>query len=1283
MLVVRGETAHSDFRIEKKLASLQAVCPGITSLRTRFLYFIDTRQPLSPDQHRRLTSLLQSGASPAEEPFGPNTLFVVPRPGTISPWSSKATDILHRCGLDAVRRVERGIAWEPAAGDGAIATAALPLIHDRMTQVVMDDLDRAASLFRSAAARPLNHIALGAGGRAALERANADMGLALSEDEIDYLADAFTRLRRDPSDAELMMFAQANSEHCRHKIFNARWTIDDTDRDASLFELIRATHEHAPGRVLSAYRDNAAVMRGYTASRFFPDADNREYGYTPEDVHILMKVETHNHPTAISPFPGAATGAGGEIRDEAATGRGARPRAGLTGFAVSSLHLPNRPMPWEEDHGRPERIVSSLDIMLEGPIGAASYNNEFGRPSLGGYFRSFEQFYAATGTVYGYHKPVMLAGGYGVIRDGHVDKGTIAPGAKIIVLGGPAMLIGLGGGAASSMASGESDTELDFASVQRDNPEIQRRCQEVIDRCWSLGRANPVVSIHDVGAGGLSNALPELVHDSRRGARFRLREIPSDDPGMSPMEIWCNESQERYVLAVDPDRLADFEDLCRRERAPYAVIGEADDSGRLLVEDSLFDTTPVDMPLDVLLGKPPRMHRNVRHEASPAEPMSLDDIEFREAAQRVLQSPTVGDKRFLITIGDRSISGLVVRDQMVGPWQTPVADCAVTAASYDAFTGEAMAGGERTPVAVIDPAASVRLAITEAITNIAAARILRLDDISLSANWMAACGQPGEDAALYDAVEAASRFCRALGVCIPVGKDSLSMNTVWQENGVEKSVRAPLSLNVTAFAPVADVRRVLTPRLVRDRDTRLILIDLGGGRNRLGGSMLAQVFNRAGDTAPDLDEASRLAGFFNAVQLLNETGRLLAYHDRSDGGLLVCVVEMALAGRCGLAIETAADGHELAACFSEEAGAVIQVPAAEVATAMAVFTDAGLPADHVRVIGGPDDTDKVSVRCNGETVYSESLANLHALWSSTTHAMQSLRDNPDCADEEYRTLRDMTDPGLFIDIGFDMDPPAVHTGTRPALAILRDQGVNGQVEMAAAFHRAGFDCIDVHMSDLHAGRESLERFRGIVACGGFSYGDVLGAGGGWAGSILHTEVLRDQFRTFFERPDTFGLGVCNGCQMFARLRDLIPGASHWPAFLRNRSEQFEARLIMVEVLDSPSILTAGMAGSKIPIVVAHGEGRAEFGPDHPAADGQPVLRYIDNHGSAAAAYPANPNGSPGGLTGFTSDDGRFTIMMPHPERVFLSRQLSWCPEEWPFEESPWMQLFRNARRWLD
>ena len=1288
MLVVRGETALSDFRINKQLVALQTLCPTVTGARTEFVYFVDLAAELDERESGRLAILLHADES-KKSPDTAGALIVVPRPGTVSPWSSKATDIIHHCGLEKVRRVERGTAWFLHYADNAVPGEAVlsrlgALLHDRMTQAVFRRVSEVEALFAESRPKPLATVDMLAGGRRALGEANSNMGLALSEDEVDYLYHAFTQMGRNPSDVELMMFAQANSEHCRHKIFNADWIIDGEKMPDSLFQMIKSTHERAPGRVLSAYKDNAAVMQGYCASRFFPDGEKQQYRYLAEDVHILMKVETHNHPTAISPFPGAATGAGGEIRDEAATGTGAKPKAGLTGFCVSNLHIPGLPQAWEEHNGKPGRIASALDIMLEGPIGGASYNNEFGRPALCGYFRCYEQTEPQTKTIFGYHKPIMLAGGYGMIRPAHIGKNTIPAGADLIVLGGPAMLIGLGGGAASSLASGEGDEELDFASVQRDNAEIQRRCQEVIDRCWALGETNPIISIHDVGAGGLSNALPELVNDSRRGAVFDLRAIPNDDPGMSPMELWCNESQERYVLAIEAGSLASFTRLCQRERAPFAVIGRADDSGRLQLDDSLFNNRPVDMPLNVLLGKPPRMRRDVTHAAGYPEQLQREGITIETAAKAVLQLPTVADKRFLITIGDRTVSGLVVRDQMVGPWQIPVADCAVTAAAYDGYTGEAMAVGERPPVAVLDAPASGRLALAEAVTNICAARILRLDDIVLSANWMAACGRPGQDAALYDTVAAVAGLARELGIAIPVGKDSLSMHTVWREHETEKQVQSPLSVNITAFAAVADVRQSLTPQLLRRPDSSLLLIDLGRGKNRLGGSALAQVFNQFGDVPPDLDGAGDLCAFFQAIQLLNDTGYVLAYHDRSDGGLFTTLCEMAFAGRCGLDIfldDKEAD--PLATLFSEEIGAVIQIAAEHEQAVIRTLTDAGLTRDAVKEIGKPNDSKTLTVHQAEKVLYSETLRQLQEWWSLTSFHMQALRDNPECAEEEFTSLLNMDDPGLSISLTYTMGAPSINSGARPVLAVLREQGVNGQVEMAAAFAQAGFDCLDVHMHDLLSGDVSLKDFHGVAACGGFSYGDVLGAGGGWAKSILYNEKLREEFSNFFARGDTFGLGVCNGCQMFAQLRDLVPGAGHWPEFLRNRSEQFEARLVMVEIDPSPSILFQDMQGSKMPVAVAHGEGRVQFALGQDAARCKPVMHFVDNAGNRTGTYPANPNGSPLGLTGFTNDDGRFTIIMPHPERVFLKKQLSWCPENWEREHSPWLQLFLNARKWLD
>ncbi len=1287
ILTFRGGTAFSGFRVRKILSTLKAIAPDITSLHAEYTHFVSLSAELDNRERARLETLLhygETGTAPAVEGF---LLLVTPRPGTISPWSSKATDIAHNCGLDKVIRLERGTAWYLNTGNqrapaGPEIERIKPLIHDRMTETVLSRFEDAAGLFRDMPPAELASIDLLEKGRGALQAANLALGLALSEAEIAYLDEQYTKLGRNPTDVELMMFAQVNSEHCRHKIFNAEWVINNHRADLSLFEMIRATQARHPGRVLSAYSDNAAVTRGYPASRFYPDPHDRRYRVSREDVHLLMKVETHNHPTAISPYPGAATGAGGEIRDEAATGRGAKPKAGLTGFTVSNLLIPGFRQPWEEDNGRPGRMASALQIMLEGPIGAAAYNNEFGRPTLCGYFRTFEQG-TPDGPIRGYHKPIMLAGGYGMIRAAHVHKAAVPPRVCLIVLGGPAMLIGLGGGAASSMASGESDESLDFASVQRENAEIQRRCQEVIDACWALGASNPILSIHDVGAGGLSNALPELVSASGRGARLELRRIPNAEPGLSPLQIWCNEAQERYVLAIRAEVVETFSRLCRRERAPFAILGETTDDGRLVLNDELYGTRPVDVPLSVLLGRLPRMQRKAVEIVPRTGDGAAEKPDFSETVRRLLHLPAVADKRFLITIGDRTVSGLTVRDQMVGPWQTPVADCAVTASAFDAFVGEAMAIGERTPLSLINAEASGRMAVAEAITNIAAARILHLGDVVLSANWMAACGEGDEDARLYAAVSAVSRFCQALGISIPVGKDSLSMQAVWQESGRLKKVIAPLSVIVSAFAPVADIRQSLTPQIRTDAgDTVLILIDLGRGRCRTGGTVLAQVCGDTGGEAPDVIDADDLAVFFRAIQLLNEAGLLLAYHDRSDGGLFVTLAEMAFAGRAGIDVTLDRLGGELMpVLFSEEAGAVVQVRAEDAEGVKAAFGGTNL-APHVHVIGTLNADRRLRVLRDGREVWSEDILVLHRTWSETSFHMQSLRDHPDCAREEHEILRDAADPGLSVHATFTVMPPRL-CATRPAIAILREQGVNGQVEMAAAFDRAGFDCIDVHMSDIINGDVSLKSFNGLAAGGGFSYGDVLGAGGGWAGSVLYNARARDEFQAFFERNDTFALGVCNGCQMFTRLRDLIPGAEHWPDFVRNRSEQFEARLVMVEVLESPALLLAGMAGSRLPIVVAHGEGRVQFRTDEAAQKSIACLRFVDHYGMPAETYPRNPNGSPAGLTGFTTPDGRFTIMMPHPERVFLKKQYSWLPAAWESEEGPWMQLFRNARAWLE
>jgi phosphoribosylformylglycinamidine synthase len=1293
MLIIRGCAALSDFRLANTLRDLHVISSEIFSLRTEHVHFVQLSEQLSPNESEQLHQLLDYGdITTKQTDLSENSLIVVPRPGTISPWSSKATDIAHNCGLNKVLRIERGTIWlieyqndyKPSSKESAQIKT---LIHDRMTETVLEQIEQAEQLFHHTAPAELENILISQSGKQALIEANQIMGLALSDDEIDYLFQAFEELGRDPNDIELMMFAQANSEHCRHKIFNADWTIDNEKQSGTLFEMIKQTHKQNPGRVLSAYHDNAAVTAGYQASRFFPAPENHIYDYHSEAVHMLMKVETHNHPTAISPYAGAATGAGGEIRDEAATGVGGKPKAGMTGFTVSNLQLPELKQAWEEDNGKPDRIVSALEIMRDAPIGAASYNNEFGRPALCGYFRSYEQKDKRTGIIRGFHKPIMLAGGYGMVRPAHVQKGRIPVGSKIVVLGGPAMLIGLGGGAASSVASGEGDSELDFASVQRDNPEMQRRCQEVVDRCWGLGENNPIISIHDVGAGGLSNALPELINDSKRGAIFNLRQIPNDEPSMSPMEIWCNESQERYVLAISPESYDIFKQLCIRERAPFAVVGEANDSGQLQVDDALFDNRAIDMPLQVLLGKPPRMDRITVRDDKKTKEFDLDGIDLNTAIERVLQLPTVADKSFLITIGDRSISGLVVRDQMIGPWQTPVSDCAITASGFDAYVGEAMSVGERSPVALLNAPASGRLAIAEAITNICSARILKLDDISFSANWMAACGQLNEDALLYDTVKAVSDLAIELSIAIPVGKDSLSMNTIWTEEKEQRQVLSPLSVNITAFAPVADTRLSLTPEMKNDNDSCLLLVDLSNGRERLGGSCLTQVFNHVGGETADLDDSKKLISFFSAIQLLNETGHILAYHDRSDGGLFVTLCEMSFASRIGINIVLPTTGNNLlATLFNEEPGVIIQIQNENKVSVIDTFINAGLSDSDIIKIGNLNNEAIISISKDNEILYSQDLMYLHQLWSATSFYMQSIRDNPVCAEQEYSRLQDINDPGLSLSTNFEVTDlaslPYLNMGVRPKIAILREQGVNGQVEMAASFNRAGFDSIDVHMNDLLNGQHCLEDFVGLAACGGFSYGDVLGAGGGWAKSVLFNEKLSNNFETFFNRTDTFALGVCNGCQMLSQIAKLIPGAAHWPQFIRNNSEQFESRLVMVEVMDSPSILLDGMAGSKIPIVIAHGEGQVSFTDAQNETNSQSVLRYIDNHGEQTMQYPANPNGSTSGMNGFCNDDGRFTIMMPHPERVFLRKQFSWISDDWLHEEGPWMRLFQNARKWV-
>lgn len=1323
MLVLPGAASLSPFRLEALQQRLQAIAPDLRLQRAGFIHLLMADE-LEPPRLESVVSLLGQASSrnfaTLPELQEGSWLFVMPRAGTISPWSSKATDIVQRCGFSEISRVERATAFE-LTGSGlscerSPAQAAeldrkiAAFLHDPMTEstaVSLHDLER---VFEDAPPAPSRSVDVLGLGRDALERANKELGLALAGDEIAYLCDRFVELNRNPRDVELMMFAQANSEHCRHKIFNASWTIDGEEQAHSLFDMIRHTHRCAPEGVLSAYSDNAAVVAGHQhASRFTPAPDTGEYAFRPQPVHLLMKVETHNHPTAIAPHPGAGTGVGGEIRDEGAVGRGSKPKAGLTGFSVSNLRIPDLLQPWELDNGKPQRIASALDIMLEGPIGGAAFNNEFGRPNLCGYFRSYEQRVPRLDggvTVRGYHKPIMIAGGLGNIAAEHVDKPEFAPGAALLVLGGPAMLIGLGGGAASSMASADGQEDLDFASVQRQNPEMERRCQEVIDRCWQLGDDNPIAFIHDVGAGGLSNALPELVKDGGCGGVFSLRSIPSDDPAMSPLEIWCNESQERYVLAVTQEDLPRFLALCERERCPVAVVGEASESKEIRVEDASFDDTPVAMPMDVLFGKPPRMHRRDQRLPVPAQDFS-PQTDVAAALDRVLALPTVGSKAFLITIGDRTVTGLVARDQMVGPWQVPVADCAVTLVSYDSPAGEAMAMGERTPLALLDGPASGRMAVAEAITNILSAPVAELGDIRLSANWMCAADEAGEGAILFDTVQAVGlELCPALGIAIPVGKDSMSMQTRWLEQegeqegeqggaqdevlGSERAVTAPTSLIVSAFAPVGDTDGVLTPQLQAQTPHYLVLLDIGRGNNRLGGSSLAQVYGELGAVPPDIDDPSDLRAFFELLSWGRSRGDVLAYHDRSDGGVLVTLLEMAFAGRCGLNIQLSEhSGDPLAALFAEEAGAVVQLAEAALEAWREKAEALGIE-NCLEVLGTATYEQTIEVRCGAQLLLASDRATLQERWSLTSHALQRLRDDPACADEERATIS-AENAALSAQLTFtandDRAAAALSFGAKPRVAILREQGVNGQVEMAAAFDRSGFTAVDVTMSDLLAGRRSLQEFKGLVACGGFSFGDVLGAGEGWAKSILFNAALRDSFAEFFARQDSFALGVCNGCQMLSVLRELIPGATHWPWFRRNRSEQFEARLSLVEVQSSQSLFFTDMAGSRLPIAVAHGEGRAVFA-DEPAREqcealGLVGLRYANGDGSVADRYPANPNGSPMGITSVCNEGGRVTIMMPHPERVIRRRQMSWAPPDWQEtwgEDTPWLRLFENARR---
>ncbi|MFT5758531.1 MAG: phosphoribosylformylglycinamidine synthase [Alteromonadaceae bacterium] len=1311
MKTLRGAPALSDFRVKKLLAQCADLKLPVTDIYAEFTHFAHISAELNDEEFQVLQHLLKYGPSIKEhEPVG-QFLLVTPRPGTISPWSSKSTDIAHNCGLPKVTRLERGITYYITFSRNELNLSTEQqvqlnhLISDRMMEVVFTTMDQATSLFATAEPGKLTAIDIESGGKEALVKANIELGLALATDEVNYLFENFTKLGRNPHDIELYMFAQANSEHCRHKIFNADWTIDGVKQPKSLFKMIRNTHEVNPDFVLSAYKDNAAVMVGNKGGRFFPNPETNVYGYHHEDIQILMKVETHNHPTAISPYPGAATGSGGEIRDEGATGIGSKPKAGLVGFSVSNLRIPNFEQPWETDFGKPNRIVSALDIMMEGPLGGAAFNNEFGRPAILGYFRTYEEEVNSFNgvEVRGYHKPIMLAGGLGNIRDEHVQKREIIVGAHLIALGGPAMNIGLGGGAASSMASGQSAERLDFASVQRENPEMERRCQEVIDKCWQLGEDNPIAFIHDVGAGGLSNAFPELVADGGRGGVFELRNVPNDERSMAPHEIWCNESQERYVIAVSDKNLATFEKICHRERAPFSVVGRATEEAHLTVTDSYFAgndklDTPIDLPLDVLLGKTPKIFKDVTTKKAAGDELSLTDITLTDAADRILSLPTIAEKTFLITIGDRSVTGMVNRDQMVGPWQVPVADCGVTASALDSYHGEAMSLGERTPVALLNFGASARLAVAESLTNIAGTDIGDLNRIKLSANWMSPAGHPGEDAGLYEAVKAiGEELCPALGLTIPVGKDSMSMKTKWEDNGEQKAVTSPMSLIITAFGVVEDIRKTVTPELRTDLgETRIIAIDLSKGKNRLGGSCLAQVYKQLGSETPDVDCPETLKGFFNAMQTLVRDEKLIAYHDRSDGGLFTSVVEMAFAGHTGVDIDltklTSTSGNDLDVLFNEELGAVIQVLESDIDTIHVVLAEYGIE-DCCTDIGRINNEDAIRFSRDGEVVLENSRTYYRTTWAQTTYRMQSMRDNPECAQQEHDVKFDTEDPGLNTELTFDINEDIVAKliaqdalkGTNPTIAILREQGVNSHVEMAAAFDRAGFVAIDVHMSDILSGRADLADFNGLVACGGFSYGDVLGAGEGWAKSILFNKDAKAMFKAFFEREDTFTLGVCNGCQMLSNLKEIIPGADAWPHFVQNKSERFEARFSLVEIQESPSVLFKGMAGSRMPIAVSHGEGHAEFSSEEAIGaindSGTVSMRYVDNYGQVTETYPANPNGSPDGITALTTTDGRVTIMMPHPERVFRTVANSWHPDEWQ-EDSPWVRIFRNARAFI-
>ena len=1308
MFTLMATSALSDFRAARLLKRIREIAPAAQGVSARFVHFVHAQRPLTDDESARLQALLHYGADGADVKADA-TFMVIPRLGTISPWASKATDIAHNCGLDVILRIERGtlynVDFASNTPEAEVLTRVAGVLHDRMTESVVDADVKAEKIFLELPGKPMVTVDLLKNGRQALADANLTMGLAMSEDEIDYLTDAFTKANRNPTDVELMMFAQANSEHCRHKIFNAKWTIDGKDEEKTLFGMIRETHKAHPQGTIVAYSDNAAIFEGAKVPRLYPrtpegEAFGRVFTEEEEETHTVFKVETHNHPTAISPFPGASTGSGGEIRDEGATGRGARPKAGLCGFTVSALELPEAPQDWENDkdvtaeachnkdtYGKPSRIASPLSIMTDGPLGAAAFNNEFGRPNVLGYFRVFES--NVGGTRYGYHKPIMLAGGIGNIRNDQTHKTSLPPGTLLISLGGPGMRIGLGGGAASSMTTGSNTEALDFDSVQRGNPEMERRAQEVIDRCWASGERNPILAIHDVGAGGLSNAMPELADLSGHGARLDLTKVPVEESGMSPLEIWCNESQERYSIAIAPESLETFDAICKRERCPYAVLGAISEDNTLVVARGEKETDAVNMPMEVLLGKAPRMHRTVEHVETKLPEFNPEGIDLKKAVRDVLRHPTVGSKSFLITIGDRTVGGLVHRDQMVSPWQVPVADSAVTNISFVGNRGEAMSMGERTPLAIADSAAASRMAIGEAVTNIASADI-ELPFVKLSANWMAACGTEGEDAKLFDAVRAASLLCQEIGLAIPVGKDSLSMKTSWEDKGEKKSVTSPVSLIVSAAAPVRDVRLTLTPQLRTDVASVLVAIDLGCGKNRMAGSILSQVTQQFGSTTPDLDDPKKLQAFVKLVRKLTLAGCVLAYHDRADGGLLATVAEMMFAGHTGARIDltsmtkTAEASEVLPALFNEELGAVLQVRADRIDEIHAAVKEAGL-AECTHFLGEVTTDDKLHIEAHGKTLCEESRGELQKAWTEVSWQIARMRDNPACADQEYARCTMEDDTGLFVRTTFDTEEdvaaPFIATGAHPRIAILREQGVNSQTEMAAAFTRAGFEAIDVHMTDLLTGRSDLKDFAGLAACGGFSYGDVLGAGGGWATTILRNPKMVEMFSAFFNRPDTFALGICNGCQMMSHLRSIIPGATHWPRFVRNVSEQFEARLVEVEVMKSPSIFFDGMAGSMMPIVNSHGEGHVEWLSPEDARLATLAARYVDPAGRPTEVYPFNPNGSPDGITGVTTPDGRFTIMMPHPERTHRTVQMSWAPDTLG-EFSPWMRMFRNARKFV-